>query len=68
MIVCVCNAISDRSVRKTLATAPEISSPAAVHRAHGCKAQCGRCLPSLAELISEAKLETALASAVQAAD
>ena len=56
MIVCVCNAINDRSVKQTLATAPHIATPAALHRAHGCKAQCGRCLPDVADMIAMHRL------------
>ena len=45
MIVCVCNAKNCRTVRETLTGAPHIDTPAAAHRAMGCKPQCGRCLP-----------------------
>ena len=50
MIVCVCNAKNDRAVRDALQCTPGISTPAGVHRAMGCKPQCGRCLPALAEI------------------
>jgi len=65
MFVCVCNAVTDRSVRETLAHAPRIETPAALHRAMGSKPQCGRCLESMAELIAEAN---ALAAVLAAAD
>jgi len=68
MFVCVCNAINDRSVREVLAKAPHIETPAGVHRAVGCKPQCGRCLPSMAEMIEDARAEAALGCALRAAD
>lgn len=68
MFVCVCNAVTDRSVRETLARAPRIATPAALHRAMGSKPQCGRCLESMAELIAEAKSDVPLAAALAAAD
>ncbi|MEX0838925.1 MAG: (2Fe-2S)-binding protein [Parvibaculum sp.] len=68
MIVCVCNAKSDRTAREALACGPHIDTPAALHRAMGCKPQCGRCLPSLAELIAEARADATLAGLMAAAD
>ena len=37
MIVCVCNAKNSQTVRETLTGAPHIGTPAAAHRAMGCK-------------------------------
>ncbi|MDP2123848.1 MAG: (2Fe-2S)-binding protein [Parvibaculum sp.] len=68
MIVCVCNAKNSQTVRTTLAGAPHVDTPAALHRAMGCKPQCGRCLPSLAELIAEARADETLAGLMAAAD
>lgn len=68
MFVCICNAINDRSVREILAGAPHITSPVGVHRAAGCKPQCGRCMESMADMIAEARAGDCLAGALQAAD
>ncbi|MBO6633860.1 (2Fe-2S)-binding protein [Parvibaculum sp.] len=69
MIVCVCNAKNCRTVREVLSQGAHIDTPAAVHRAMGCKPQCGRCLPALATFIEEAKQSgQALASGLAAAD
>lgn len=68
MIVCVCNAKNCQTVRATLADAPHVDTPAALHRAMGTKPQCGRCLPSLAELIAEARADETLAALMAAAD
>jgi len=45
-----------------------VDTPAAAHRAMGCKPQCGRCLPTLAGMIEEVRNETAMATALAAAD
>jgi bacterioferritin-associated ferredoxin len=66
MIVCVCNAKNDRAVREVLCGG-QISTPAGVHRAMGCKPQCGRCLPHLASLIDEARTNLSADNALQAA-
>ena len=68
MIVCVCNAKNCRTVRETLTGAPHIDTPAAAHRAMGCKPQCGRCLPAIADLIEEVRNENAVVTALAAAD
>ncbi|PKQ02785.1 MAG: hypothetical protein CVT73_17300 [Alphaproteobacteria bacterium HGW-Alphaproteobacteria-12] len=68
MIVCVCNAKNCRTVRDVLMGAPDIGTPAAAHRAMGCKPQCGRCLPAIAELIEEVRNENAVVTALAAAD
>jgi len=65
MIVCVCNAKNDRAVREALCGG-QISTPAGVHRAMGCKPQCGRCLPHLASLIDEARTTLSADNALQA--
>ncbi|PKP76314.1 MAG: hypothetical protein CVT81_15470 [Alphaproteobacteria bacterium HGW-Alphaproteobacteria-3] len=68
MIVCVCNAKNSQTVRETLTGAPHIGTPAAAHRAMGCKPQCGRCLPAIADLIEEVRNENAVVTALAAAD
>lgn len=64
MFVCICNALNDRKVSEILANgAGTIDSPAAIHRAAGCRPQCGRCLPDMADMISQSQCANALALA-----
>lgn len=67
MIVCVCNAKNCRSVREALAQGPHINTPLAAHRAMGTKPQCGRCLPSIADMIDETRNQNAVAAALATA-
>ena len=53
MILCSCNVISDNDVREALASPNPPRSPSHVHRHLGCKAQCGRCVRSLREIMEE---------------
>lgn len=62
MFICICNAINDRTVREIVATGAG-TSPRAIHRAAGCKPQCGRCLPEMAEMITEHQTASAFAQA-----
>jgi bacterioferritin-associated ferredoxin len=48
MYICICNAISDRSVRGCSA-----NSVADVFRSHGARPQCGQCVPHLRQLLAE---------------
>lgn len=50
MIVCSCNVLTDRQVRSALADG-SARSPGSVYRCLGCKAQCGRCAPTIRKLI-----------------
>lgn len=66
MFVCICNALNERTVSDILATGGgAVDTPAAIHRAAGCKPQCGRCLPDMADMIRE---NQCAASFAQAAD
>jgi bacterioferritin-associated ferredoxin len=53
MILCSCNVLSDNAVREALESLNPPRTPSQVHRHLGCKAQCGRCVRSLRELIDE---------------
>lgn len=53
MYVCICNAISERHVRTAIADGA--TTVGKVYRACGSQPQCGRCKPSISELLSEAK-------------
>ena len=52
MFVCNCNGIRCKQVDEAIKAGAR--RPAAVHAHHGCKAQCGRCLPEIADRIREA--------------
>ncbi len=55
MIVCQCNALSDKAIKACLAPGPACPrTPAQVHRCFGCSAQCGGCAKTLRKLLDEA--------------
>jgi bacterioferritin-associated ferredoxin len=54
MFVCNCNGIRCREVEEAIRSGAR--TPQAVHRRHGCKAQCGRCIPEIADRIRKAKV------------
>jgi bacterioferritin-associated ferredoxin len=58
MIICSCNVISDKQVRKALAGANPPRTPAQLHRHLDCKPQCGRCACSMRKIFDEAKAES----------
>ncbi len=66
MFVCICNALNDATVNATLrdlsASGGDVT-PAAIHRASGCKPQCGRCLPEMADMIADHRTACAFAQA-----
>lgn len=62
LFVCICNALNDQTVR-TIVASGDGTSPGAILRAAGCKPQCGRCLPEMAEMITEHKTASAFAKA-----
>jgi bacterioferritin-associated ferredoxin len=57
MIVCSCNVLTDRAVREALSSAAPPQTPSQVHRHLGCKAQCGRCVRTMREIMEEARPE-----------
>ncbi len=66
MFVCICNALNDATVNATLRDLSASGSdmtPAAIHRASGCKPQCGRCLPEMADMIADHRTACAFAQA-----
>ncbi len=55
MIVCSCNALSDRAVRACMGPGPECPyTPAQVYRCLGCSPQCGRCARTIRNIMEEA--------------
>lgn len=53
MYVCICNAISERHVRTAIAGGA--TTVGKIYRACGSQPQCGRCKPSICEMLGEAK-------------
>lgn len=49
MYVCICNALCDRTIREALDTGVERAGD--VHARLGCETQCGRCLPTIADML-----------------
>lgn len=62
MFVCNCNGIRCGEVDEAIRSGAR--TPQAVHRRRGCKAQCGRCLPEIADRIREARAAVAAAEPV----
>ncbi len=52
MILCVCNAISDRQVRQLAESG--VTTAEDVYRALDCVPQCGECIPFVQEALSRA--------------
>jgi bacterioferritin-associated ferredoxin len=58
MIICSCNVISDRDVRKIVAsTAARPSSTAQVYDCLGCTVRCGQCTRSVRRVLDECSHE-----------
>jgi bacterioferritin-associated ferredoxin len=52
MIVCSCNVLSDREVRAVARMATHRTTTY-VYRCLGCRARCGRCAPTIREIMNE---------------
>ena len=52
MIVCVCNALRERTCREA-ACRPECVGPGCVYRLLGARVRCGRCVPHVRALFEE---------------
>jgi bacterioferritin-associated ferredoxin len=51
MYVCLCNALTDRDVRRAASAGPE--SPEAVYRSLGTAPKCGKCIPTVECILRE---------------
>ena len=51
MFVCICNAITDRQVGEALSRG--VGCARDIYAFHGCRPQCGRCVPQMRALFSE---------------
>jgi bacterioferritin-associated ferredoxin len=52
--VCICNALKESQVRLVAGT---LQSAHDLHPALGCRVRCGRCLPTIAGFVGQAKLD-----------
>src|ERR1700679_1918576 len=57
MIVCVCNRLNDTRIRAACEAGPACASE--VYALCGVKRNCGRCQDTIAEMLEEARAETA---------
>lgn len=54
LIVCSCNTLSDRAIRGVVETGGDAVGRISDVFAHlGCRAQCGRCVPTIRRLVRE---------------
>ncbi len=52
MYVCICNALTDRTLREAAAETGS-TRPRDIYAACGCRAQCGRCVKAVLALARE---------------
>jgi bacterioferritin-associated ferredoxin len=52
MIVCICNALSEERCREA-ACSEECRTVGCIYRRLGANVQCGRCLPTMTEILYE---------------
>ncbi|MFO1070874.1 MAG: (2Fe-2S)-binding protein [Geminicoccaceae bacterium] len=67
MIVCVCNGLSDRRIRAAAASYAG-DSIGGLYRALGCRVQCGKCVPFVADIVREVQPERPLKPEPEADD
>ena len=54
MIICSCNVLSDQDVRSVVVAPDAPRTPAQVHRCLGCIPECGRCTPTIRQIVADA--------------
>jgi bacterioferritin-associated ferredoxin len=54
MILCVCNGLSERVIRRAIEGRPA-PSVGELYRCLGCRVRCGKCVPYVAELARDAR-------------
>jgi bacterioferritin-associated ferredoxin len=50
--VCLCNALTDRRLKQAMADTGS-ASPRELYEACGCRAQCGKCLRAVVDLVRD---------------
>ncbi len=51
MIICVCRRLNDQAVREAIRAGARCPDTIQAH--HGCRFNCGKCRPSMAQLLEE---------------
>jgi bacterioferritin-associated ferredoxin len=54
MIICSCNVLSDHDVRSVVVAPDAPRTAAQVHRCLGCSPECGRCTPTIRQIVAAA--------------
>lgn len=67
MIVCICNALSEERCREA-ACSEECRTVGCIYRRLGANVQCGRCLPTMTEILYEEQDRRAAAARSQHRD
>ena len=52
MYICICNALTDRKLKEAIA-ASDSQRPGQVYAACGCRAQCGKCVNLVKDLLRD---------------
>ena len=52
MIICSCNVLSDHDVRTVISAPDAPRTTAQVHRCLGCCPECGRCAPTIRQIVA----------------
>lgn len=60
MYVCICHGLTDRKIREAISRGS--ATPADVYRYFGVTPQCGKCLPSIREMLVETNAKELLAA------
>jgi bacterioferritin-associated ferredoxin len=50
--ICLCNALTDRRLKQVMADGAS-ATPAEVYAACGCRAQCGRCVRAVIDMLRD---------------
>ncbi len=54
MIICSCNVLSDTDVRSVIGAPDAPRTAAQIHRCLGCSPECGRCAPTIRQIVAAA--------------
>jgi bacterioferritin-associated ferredoxin len=52
LYICLCNALTDRTLKQA-ATATGSARPGEIYAACGCRAQCGKCVQAVLDLVRD---------------
>ncbi len=52
MYICLCNALTDRKLKQAMTESGSVT-PCEVYAACGCRAQCGKCVKAVLDMLRE---------------